>query len=191
MRIEPADSGGRPRPAELQVEFPHRVEPSETFFALATHKRMLEQSQERDRCKLFGRGARNAKQQGAGGRSRQWLASTVVSLNAPARQERGHSSRELAVGRDQPGGLSRSLDGLPQGQRDRLSFRSWIGQLSKPDAAQAPLGGRKGLPLVREFGRGHRVGDSTCSRWGGRQSPRPPPCLNLSVRNPEAVEQQL
>ena len=49
-------AAGRPWPAQEQVQRTNLIEPSQTVFLIAAaHKRMLEQAEQRHRCKILRR----------------------------------------------------------------------------------------------------------------------------------------
>ena len=89
----------------------------------------------------------------------------LSSASIPQRaSKRRYARRQLAIRRDQRRGLAGRLQRFAQRKRNRQRLGRGIGELGKSDAAQAPFGGPKGLPFVREIRRRHRIGDGAAAR---------------------------
>ena len=141
MRVEAGNAAGRPRSASLRSSARAASSQAEAFLALPADQRMLEQGEQRDRRQLFGGGARDPEEQGAGRRVGQGPACRIVGLDPPACKQRRNSLRKLAVGRDQGSALARRFERVAERKRNSLRFRRGIGQFGEADPAQPPLAG--------------------------------------------------
>ncbi len=190
MLGDAVEAGGRARAAQGEVERPGAFQPVQPPLPLH-HQRMLEQSEQRHRRELLRRGRGEGEQQGAGGELRQRPAGAVVRFDPPAAQMGRDAAGEVAVGSDQGGGSARDLQGLAQGDGDRLRLLGGIGELQRPDSGEPAVGGAERLPAVGEGGRLHRIGDRPAP--GGRSvapaAPAPP--FDLAAADSHPVEEQL
>ncbi len=121
---------------------------------------MLEQGEQRHRRELFRRGRGNAEQQGSGGGLRQ----AACRRCRPPRCPNARAAPTTRAASWRSGVTSAAvLPGVSSASRSASAIAcasaAGSGKLGEPDAAQPPLGGRQGLPFVREVGRRHRVGD--------------------------------